>query len=260
MNDTILIISGQMRNGLDVAESNGKFFKSLVGMALGIIELTNGGYDFRGPRNRDISYTHEQAHKLMSYYSHKYLLRIFSESEELQYYNDYKCTQKKLAAHGTAMQFLKISIAIEILKRYEIQNHVRFKHIIKIRPDIRILIFKPFFVPRTLCGSFGGGNGDAILMGERINFMKIKYVWLWLKHCPIKNGLNESVIHHICTTRHLDDARCSHAWEPTVLHWGITPSRCGASGYFLKPRETPTISTVNLQSTKFFESLNVMHK
>lgn len=236
-----LLLVGQMRDSLRAAAYNGALVRPHVAHGFGVLELTTGGFDFRGPRVRNVDVAESYAYAVLAAWAPAYTLRVFRKEEEGAYRSAYNCTRVDAKASGLAMQNLKVAVALDMMEQWERARGTTFTHVFKARPDVRLSRALPP-PSSTVCSSIGGGGGDALVYGPARDVRKMRYIWRWLRDCPIAEyptltrtavqGTNEDGHERMCKTLRIAGA-CSHALKPTMLFFGVHVGSCAISGSFL---------------------------
>ncbi|CAJ1446845.1 unnamed protein product [Effrenium voratum] len=268
---TAVLLIGQVRDGMrsHVVEN----LRRLVFQELGtdyhifaVLEYTRYGFSWRGKRNYTRDYSHQQVQQLLQQYTGNYTLVEWTEadkkSEKAILFNQ-SCTNAHWGGYGMAQQYLKLHRAFRLMELHEQKRRQRFALVLKLRPDVTYttgfgsmvqkrmadaLALVNITVP-SVCGSIGGGGGDAVLVADRAAATALRATWKLLRGCQVAADacMSARAMHSACVgTTTLGQGEmlketCGHGWVSAVLRYGLPNSHCGISGMLGMPRNLPEL-------------------
>lgn len=233
-----------------------------------VLEFTQSGFTWRGQnhskRHYSRDFTDEQVKEMLAKYGGNYTLAEWTLEDVEREKDVYSsCTNQAKAGLGLTQQYLKFARALELMRKHEEADGQRFSLVLRIRPDIMYIGSVASALRYRLeeatapvnstipfvCGSIGGGGGDAVLMVDRSAATVLGNVWRSLRGCRLENVddcQSWPAIFGAClarpSPRHLRNLvreQCEHGWAPVFLRHGVPNSDCGISGIIAEPPRGP---------------------
>ncbi|CAE7902707.1 cnbA, partial [Symbiodinium necroappetens] len=235
-----------------------------------VLEFTQSGFTWRGQnhskRHYSRDFTDEQVKEMLAKYGGNYTLAEWTLEDVEREKDVYSsCTNQAKAGLGLAQQYLKFARALELMRKHEEADGQRFSLVLRIRPDIMYIGSVASALRYRLeeatapvnstipfvCGSIGGGGGDAVLMVDRSAATVLGNVWRSLRGCRLENVddcQSWPAIFGAClarpSPRHLRNLvreQCEHGWAPVFLRHGVP-----LPGFHMAALGTLTVASAEL--------------
>ena len=257
-----VLLVGQVRDGTrsHVTENIYKYiFKDLLISSIpfhifAVLEYTRNGFSWRGSRNNTRDFEDDEVRGVLKRYGGNFTLVEWTSEEKkmAEVMLQENCTAGGGRVRALPLQYMKITAAMQLMRKAEEEMGQRFAFVVRIRPDVtyasslsRLLHGRlqeakgPVndSIP-SICGSIGGGMGDALLMADRVAAEALDVVAQTVQGCrvPVDECQSWGYLQNEClkvstlSSGGLIQELCQHGWIPTVLRHGIPTTNCGISG------------------------------
>ncbi|CAK9073075.1 Nitroreductase domain-containing protein [Durusdinium trenchii] len=260
-----VLLTGQVRDGTKqyVAQNiRRNVFKELAGAStmyhiFAVLEYTRFGFSWRGSKNETRDFEDKDVRQMLEVYGGNYTLVEWGAAEKAAAYRDLraKClvNHKLRRVYALPLQYMKIKAALQLMRAYEDEFDMHFALVVRIRPDVTYasslgrLLKSRLDAARApvnasvpnICGSIGGGLGDAFLLADRASADALGQVAAFVQSCPVDDHCQSwAVTKEACLkvpnlasgSAGMQDEVCTHAWVPSLLRQGVPTTNCGISG------------------------------